>query len=295
MEKVWIVIPVHNRCAVTERCLACLREIGVLKWAQVLVVDDGSSDGTGQMIEHGFPGVRIVAGDGNLWWSGAIRLGMETAITNGADCIIWLNDDTLPEPGSIELLVRMALEKGAVCGGVSRTPSEDFAYAGGMLQGRWPQRLQLPRGGITGPLPVDWLHGNMVAIPASVWRRIGLNESCWMRHTFADIEYTLRAHRAGIPVLVVPEAQAVAAGNDSASYWSWRDPRLTWWEVLAGFCSPKVWWYLPGLVYFKIVTAGAVGAIDCAWVCVKALLLGFYKGITICGLTQNIKKSNGMH
>ena len=295
MEKVWIVIPVHNRCAVTERCLARLREIGVLDWAQVLVVDDGSSDGTRRMIEHGFPGVRIVAGDGNLWWSGAIRLGMETAITGGAECIIWLNDDTLPKRGALEALVRLAVEKGTICGGVSRTPSEVFAYAGGGMHRRWPRRLQSIPGAEAGPLPVEWLHGNMVAIPASVWRRIGLNESRWMKHNFADIEYTLRARRAGIPVLVIPAAQAEASGNDSASYWSWRDPRLSWRAVMAGFSSPKVWWYLPALVYFKAVTAGAAGLADCVWVCVKALLLVFYKGIPICGLTPNAKKSNGMH
>ncbi len=295
MEKVWIVIPVHNRCAVTQRCLERLREIGVLDWAQVLVVDDGSSDGTRRMIEHGFPGVRIVTGDGDLWWSGAIRLGMETAITSGAECIIWLNDDTLPQRGALECLSRMAVEQSAVCGGVSRTPSASFAYAGGVMYGRWPQQLHKAPDPATGPLPVEWLHGNMVAIPAVVWRRIGLNECCWMRHTFADIEYTLRAHRMGVPVLLIPAAQAEAAGNDSASYWSWRDPRLSWGHVLAGFSSPRVWWYLPGLVYFMAVTAGAAGVATCAWVCVKALLLGFYKGIAICGLTQNGKKSNGMH
>ena len=291
--KVWIVIPVRNRRAVTERCLARLAETGVMQWARVLVVDDGSSDGTRGMVESGFPEVSVVAGDGQLWWSGAIRLGMETAIAYGAGCIIWLNDDTLPERGALDCLAQLAQERAAVCGGIAHAPSGVLAYAGGTMQKRWPQAL-LTRPLDEMPLAVEWLHGNMVAIPAAVWRRIGLNECRWMKHNFADIEYTLRAHRAGVPVLLVPAAQAEAALNDSASYWSWRDPRLSWGDVLAGFASPKVWWYLPGLVYFKAVTAGATGVCDCFWVCVKAMLTGLYKGIAIRRLTQNIKRSNGI-
>jgi len=294
-ENVWIIIPVHNRRATTARCLEHLSELGVLAWSRLLVVDDGSSDGTLSMLEHDFPSVEVVLGDGQLWWSGAIRLGMETAIKNGADCIVWLNDDTLPRRGSLEHLVSLAVGGSSICGGVSRTSSETFFYSGGLMHRRWPQRLKSVPETEVGPLPVEWLHGNMVAIPASVWLRVGLPESRWMKHTFADIEYTLRGHRAGIPVLLVPAAQAAAECNDSASYWSWADPRLSWWDVLGGFGSPKVWWYFPGLVYFKLTTAGLAGAVDCFWVCLKALFLGVFKGIPIRKLTQNINKTNGGH
>jgi len=294
-ENVWVIIPVHNRRAITARCLGHLSELGVLAWAQVLVVDDGSTDGTRRMLEQDFPGVKIVAGDGQLWWSGAIRLGMETAIQGGAGCIVWLNDDTLPESGALECLVELAAASAAICGGVSRTPSAAFVYAGGGMRRRWPERMKSVPGPQAEALPVEWLHGNMVAIPAAVWRRIGLPESRWMKHTFADIEYTLRAQRQGIQVLLVPAAQAAADYNDSASYWSWADPRLSWWAVLSGFSSPKVWWYLPGLVYFKWTTAGIAGAFDCVWVCVKALLLCVFKGIPIRRLTQNVNQTNGLY
>lgn len=288
---VWIVIPVHNRRATTARCLGHLQQLGVLDWAQALVVDDGSVDGTSTMLEQDFPSVQVVEGNGQLWWSGAIRLGMEAAIQRGAACIVWLNDDTLPQAGALEALVRLATAKSAVCGGVSRTSSDSFVYAGGTMHRRWPRRLHPVPGPSADPLPVEWLHGNMVAIPAVVWQRIGLNESRWMKHTFADIEFTLRAHRSGFPVLLVPAAQAAAAFNDSASYWSWGDPRLSWWTVLRGFGSPRVWWYAPGLIYFKVTTGGIAGGLDCVWVFLKALLLGGYKCIPIRWLTQNLKKT----
>ncbi|WP_395736458.1 glycosyltransferase family 2 protein [Prosthecobacter sp.] len=291
---VWIILPVHNRRETTARCLAHLRTLGVLSWAQVLVVDDGSTDGTRSMLQNDFPGVHILAGDGQLWWCGAIRLGMQTAIQQGAGCVVWLNDDTLPQSGTLEMLVSLALERCAICGGVARTTPESFVYAGGVMHKRWPQRLTNVPGPEAAPMPLEWLHGNTVAIPAAVWRRVGLPEAHWMKQTFSDIEYTLRAHRMGIPVLLVPAAQSVAQFNDSATYWSWADPRLSWWDILSGFGRLKVWWYLPGLVYFKVTTSGMMGALDCVWICVKALLLGIYKCNAIRWLTQNIKRPKGL-
>jgi GT2 family glycosyltransferase len=117
----------------------------------------------------------------------------------------------------------------------------------------------------------------MVAIPANICRRIGLPESQWMKHNFADVEYTLRAHRAGVPVLLVPSALGVADRNTSPTYWSWADVRLSWLAIMLGFCNPKVWWYAPGLIYFKVSQFGALGTLDCLCLFAKAILIVFYK------------------
>jgi GT2 family glycosyltransferase len=124
---------------------------------------------------------------------------------------------------------------------------------------------------------VEWLHGNLVAIPASVCVRIGLPDGRWIKHNFADVDFTLRAHRAGIPVLLVPAAVGVADRNDTASYWSWADARLSWLAIMQGFGSPKVWWYAPGLVRFKIVHFGLLGAADCGWLFCKAMGIILFK------------------
>ena len=101
-----VVIPVHNRREVTLRCLKCLETDGVFTWASALIVDDGSTDGTADGVRARHPAVVVLAGDGNLWWGGAIRRGMEYAYREGADCVLWLNDDGLPEPGTLRLAHR---------------------------------------------------------------------------------------------------------------------------------------------------------------------------------------------
>lgn len=268
---VWILVPVHNRRVITKRCLAHLEELGIRSWAEVLVIDDGSGDGTAEMLSEDFPWVRTVRGDGRLWWGGGIRLGMETALSAGAECVCWLNDDSLPEQGSLEGLVHLAMERKAVCGGVCRTPDGAFLYSGGFIKQRWPRHFPSAPDPAGPPLPVEWLHGNMVAIPASVCARIGLPEGRWIKHNFADVDFTLRAHEAGIPVLLMPSALGVADRNDTATYWSWADVRLSWLAIMRGFGSPKVWWYAPGFVRFKIVHFGLLGTADCCWLFCKAL------------------------
>lgn len=267
---VWIIVPAHNRRDITKRCMAHLEGLGIRAWAKVLVIDDGSTDGTSEMLRERFPWVHVVNGDGHLWWGGAIRLGMKTAFADGAECVCWLNDDSLPGRGSLERLSHLAMERKAVCGGVCRTPDGAFVYSGGFIQKRWPRHFCSAPDPREPLLPVEWLHGNMVAIPACVCARIGLPEGHWIKHNFADVDFTLRAHRAGIPVFLEPSAVGVADRNDTASYWSWADARLSWTAILRGFVSPKVWWYAPGFVRFKIVHFKFLGAVDCGWLFFKA-------------------------
>lgn len=275
---VWIVIPVHNRRAVTERCLHHLENLGISNWAQVLIVDDGSTDGTSELITDQFPWAKIVHGDGYLWWTGAIRLGMASAIREGADTICWLNDDCLPDPGALEKLVHLARCRRCICGGVCRTGSNPaIAYGGGFMKGTWPAPLRrLP----ADPLcEVDWLHGNMVAIPSHIWQRVGLPEDRWMRHTLADIAYTFKAHELGIPVLLVTEATAQSEVNQGPSYQSWASRELGSLDIIRGLWSLRVWWYAPGLTFFLWDLFGIRGLVRLAQLTGKLLTVLALKAI----------------
>lgn len=289
-QKVWVLISVHNRRDITKRCMAHLDGLGIHAWARVLVIDDGSIDGTPEMLREDFPWASTVSGDGSLWWAGAMRLGMDLALAAGAECVCWLNDDSLPGHGSLERLVHLAMEKEAVCGGVCITSDGAFVYSGGFIEHRWPRHSSSAPDPTEPPMPVEWLHGNMVAIPASVCARIGLPEGRWIKHNFADVDFTLRAHQAGIPVLLVPSAAGVADRNDTASYWSWADTRLSWMDIILGFVSPKVWWYAPGLVRFKIVHFGLLGAVDCGWLFFKAGAIIVFKCLPSQWMTPSSRK-----
>ena len=128
----WIVIPVHNRRATTRACLARLQELGLFNKTTVCLVDDACSDGTREMVECEFPAVRIVDGNGNLFWGGGILEGMIFAHEQGAETMVWVNDDCLPLPGAVETVIARASQTRGICGGICHDPAhpEVQTYSG---------------------------------------------------------------------------------------------------------------------------------------------------------------------
>ena len=233
--KTEIVIPVHNRRATTLRCLETLQRLGAMDWAGVIVTDDGSGDGTGDAIRNRFPGVTILTGDGNLWWTGAIVRGMEHALARGAELIFWLNDDCLPAAGTLERLAQHAAARQGVAVGQAFTPA-------GLRYGAYLRTAGGLRAIHAGPgevLACDTFCGNCVCFPRALVERVGLPDTRSFPQTFGDSDYGLRLRRLGVPMEVLGDA---VCGNEDNHYIvskSWLLSREPIGRLAASFLSPK--------------------------------------------------------
>lgn len=218
----WVVIPAHNRRDTTLACLRTLASLPESTALNIIVVDDGSTDKTSEAIGREFPATTVIRGNGNLWWTGATEVGMRHAYEAGAEYIVWLNDDGLPESGTLELLFETCRNLNAIVGGLTLAPSATETIYGGFAE----VKSQINRIGTPHEALINCaaLNGNLVCFPRSVIRAIGWPNSQNCPHAYGDVEYTLRAHRAGFPVLLQREARVIGTINLSQDYarW-WRD------------------------------------------------------------------------
>ena len=104
MKNIAILIPVHNRISYTKKCIRTLEglvanESPSNNMYHIVVIDDGSTDGTGDWLADEYPDIIVLNGDGNLWWSGGINVGATYAISEiNADFLLLWNNDIHPAP-----------------------------------------------------------------------------------------------------------------------------------------------------------------------------------------------------
>jgi GT2 family glycosyltransferase len=214
-DRIFVVIPVHNRVDYTRECLEDL-QIQTHPQTTVVVVDDGSTDGTTQMIRLSFPDVVVVPGDGNLWWTGATNAGVRWCLerADGDDYVLTLNNDTRLGPEFLATILWSAKEaQDALIGSVAVDSRDGATIVDGGVEVSWwtasyravhrGETIDAARGEIDGNyVAADVLPGRGTLIPVGVFRSIGLFNEQLLPHYGADYEFARRAVRHGYRVLV---------------------------------------------------------------------------------------------
>jgi GT2 family glycosyltransferase/Flp pilus assembly protein TadD len=99
-----IIIPVFNQLAYTRRCLESLSRNTPDGSYELIIVDNGSSDGTAEFLENLRLPVHVITNPENNGFARACNRGAEAA---HGDYLLFLNNDTEPESGWLEPLVEV--------------------------------------------------------------------------------------------------------------------------------------------------------------------------------------------
>lgn len=98
--QVWIILPVHNRREITLRFVASLARQTKVSY-RLILVDDGSTDGTADAVTALLPETVVIRGTGKWWWAGAIQQALDWLARSdpaGDPVVLIINDDTeIPE------------------------------------------------------------------------------------------------------------------------------------------------------------------------------------------------------
>ena len=198
----FVVMPVHNRKALTRGCLNSLK-YQTVKDFTIVVVDDGSTDGTAEMIQNEFPDIKLLYGDGQFFWTKSVNLGIRYALEQKASYIMTINDDTIKDESYIEKMLFWAdQQKDALLGAFAiDIHTKKAVYGGARIN--WKNRKtvsllnKLPIEQQFGLHEVNHLPARGLLIPTAVFEKIGLFNEDQLPHSYADYDFTCRAHRNG--------------------------------------------------------------------------------------------------
>jgi GT2 family glycosyltransferase len=218
----FIVTPVFNRITFTDNYLKAL-SVQTDNSFKIIIVDDGSHDGTPNMIRTKYPDVILIDNYSDLWWTEATNVGVKRAIELGATYVMTLNDDTLPAPDYIEKMnywsqkFPMAL-LGAVAVDVK---SGKTIFAGEILN--WHSDIckfaldTVPVGSRNGLHPVNIYPGRGLLIPIGVFDEIGFYDSKNFPQTMADRDFSIRATESGFKMYCNYDAKILIYPDESAT------------------------------------------------------------------------------
>lgn len=209
-----------------DETIACLRSLAAadLGGAAVVVVDNGSRDGSVDALRAEFPSVRILALPENRGFAGGCNAGMRAALEAGAEGILLLNNDTrVARDFLLPLLDAMHSSPGA--GAVSsaafrldRPTMLDVAYSEVRFNRRHVVQIlgvnALPGEGFDRRAEVGVVNACSLLLKAEALRTVGLFDEAYFAY-HEDVDWCLRARQAGYQLFYEPYSRVLHRGSRS--------------------------------------------------------------------------------
>lgn len=225
-ENLSIILVNYNTRDLTLACIGHLFKLGLPPKTELLLVDNGSADGSVEAIRSAFPQVRILESRINLGFARAVNLAIRNSMGRYA---LLLNTDCFPQDGSIERLLEFMEDNpsAGICGGALLHPDgrlqNCFGRAPtlatellpkGLLETLLPSRYPSKRKPPLGPTQVEAVVGAFLMVRREAWEKVGLMDEGFFLF-LEETDWCLRMKRAGWNVFHVPEAKAIHVQGQS--------------------------------------------------------------------------------
>ena len=190
----------------------------------VYLTDDGSTDGTGEAVRKNYPQVNVLKGNGELYWAGGMRNSWNAALKGHFDAYLLLNDDTetyitlFQELMSTHSYCMETYGQGGIyVGSTLDGITNKISYGGSVFTNKFLARYIriVPNG--KSPQPCELGNANIMLVHKDAVAKIGILSKGFY-HGLADFDYTLKAKKANIPVLITANVLGICTNDHSDPY-----------------------------------------------------------------------------
>lgn len=220
--EVVIIVLNWNGFEDTAECIASLKKQSYPNY-KILVVDNGSTDGSEELLKEKFPELTVIQTGKNSGYAGGMNAGMRHVLASRCDHIILLNNDTIVAPDFAAELVKAATDEktaGILCSKVYfYDHPETLWYAGASFNtmlgwGRHRGFNQPDNGSFDTLEETQRACGCAMMVTRELCERTGLLDDEFFCY-FEDVDWGLRAARDGFKVLYVPASKVWHKGFKS--------------------------------------------------------------------------------
>jgi GT2 family glycosyltransferase len=218
--KIAAVFTCFNRKSKTLNCIKKLNR--QYKNIDIYVCDDASTDSTIEAIVREYPEVKLIKGNGSLFWSKGMFQGMKSAILGDYDFYLMVNDDVDFYDNMLEIMINSYMIANRSCGIVGSTKSSEseiLTYGGSILKYKWninKKNLLQPNGNIQ---KCDFANWNCFLIDRSVIKSVGLIDKKY-DHGVGDFDYSCMMKKNGIPIYVATDYIGTCERNSPINTYS---------------------------------------------------------------------------
>lgn len=196
-QPIFILLPVHNRREITRGFVECLRAQTYDDY-HLILIDDGSTDGTAEAVRDDIPGVTVLSGSGSWWWAGSLQQALDWLASAGVDdeaLILMINDDVRFASDYLARAVRvMAENRDTLVLSQFQDPSTGSIMETGVHADFRRMRFTIAE----RPEDINCLSTRGLFLRWGDIRRIGGFHPVLLPHYASDYEYTIRAYRMGL-------------------------------------------------------------------------------------------------
>jgi GT2 family glycosyltransferase len=195
---------------------------------KVYLTDDGSTDGTSEAIRKSYPKVKILKGTGELYWAGGMRNSWKEAIKGNYDFYLLLNDDTEPYSNFLQELIDThnyclkTYNQTGVYVGTTVDETNKISYGGSVFTNRFLAQYVRVIPNNKTPQECELGNANILLVHKDVVEKVGVLTEGFV-HGLADFDYTLKAIKAKIPVLIAANILGVCVNDHTDPYLSFHE------------------------------------------------------------------------